>query len=276
MEEQWHVTLATDGRRTLFPTQDALRRAVRTLARVAGDSTLLFCIVDDHLHDVLGCDRQRAGRLAQALQLALGPLASVPLDGEARIRPVEDRDHLETLVKYVIRQPVHHGLPVHPAMWEGSCFPDMIGGRVVGSLGQKLAPLLPRLRLWQVMEYAGLPARPVVPADDARLRRAGARGIVAAAAAAAALAISDSSGKSDAARAVRSVVAANAHRLGMPTRETAEALGVSMRAVERWAQMAPAPKLDLAVRVRVALEDIVADAAAKAVLERKAGGPAMG
>jgi REP element-mobilizing transposase RayT len=133
----WHLTYASDGRNPLFPDEVACRKAVRVLGRVAGTSTVLFSIVDDHLHLVLWCDRQRRGRLARALVQALRQVAPVPVES-ARVRAVENRSHMKWLVDYVLSQTIHHGIPSHPALWSGSCFPDLIGARQVPGLDLQL------------------------------------------------------------------------------------------------------------------------------------------
>ncbi len=85
----WHLTYASDGRNPLFPDEVACRKAVLVLGRVAGTSTVLFSIVDDHLHLVLWCDRQRRGRLARAVVQALRQVAPVPVE-PARVRALEN------------------------------------------------------------------------------------------------------------------------------------------------------------------------------------------
>lgn len=109
---------------------------------------MLFCIVDDHLHVVLLCEAQQAGVLSRELLLALRPLTGPNL-APAFVRPVEGRGHLEWLVRYVLEQPTKHGLPGHPALWPGSCFPDLVGARRLPglSLRLRLSEALPRFRL---------------------------------------------------------------------------------------------------------------------------------
>jgi len=231
---------------------------VQTLARVAGRYTLLFCVVDDHVHVVVGCDRAQAGRLGRALQLSLRRWAAVPLEPGARVRPVESRAHLERLVEYVVTQPVHHGLPVHPALWTGSCFLDLVGARVVGALGQKLQPLLPRLKLTQVIGHVGLPPRGIVPADDARVRREGAFGL--ASAAGVVLAASRLDGRSKEAEAVRSLAAFVGAGVGISSKDTAEALDVTMRSAQRLAHSRADKALVRGIRVYLTLKDLVTEA----------------
>ncbi len=163
----WHLTYASDGRNPLFPDEVACRKAVRVLGRVAGTSTVLFNIVDDHLHLVLWCDRQRRGRLARALVQALRQVATVPVES-ARVRAVENRAHMKWLVDYLLSQTIHRGIPAHTALWSGSCFPDLIGARWVPRMELQLRKALPPKRCacdwpWKMQfsrsNYDGAPTR---------------------------------------------------------------------------------------------------------------------
>lgn len=114
----WHLTFASNLRDPLFPDEALRRRAVRVLARVAGDRTVVFCVVDDHVHHVALSEEPRVGVLAGALHRALSPIAGPGLES-ARVRAVEGRSHMRWLVHYVLDQPRKHGLDVHPALWSG-------------------------------------------------------------------------------------------------------------------------------------------------------------
>ena len=120
---------------------------MHAIARIAGEATVLFCIVDDHVHIVLACDRARAGLISRSLSMALAPLARGIALASARIKPVEGRRHLETLGEYVTLNPRKHGVAA-PALWSGSCFQDLVGARVLpGFTPRLLASLLPRFRM---------------------------------------------------------------------------------------------------------------------------------
>jgi len=256
----WHLTLESKGRQHLFPAEESLRAAVRALAAAAGGETLLFCVVDDHVHVVVCCDRARAGRLAQAVSTTLRPLATVPTKRLADIAPVEDRRHMERLVGYLVKQPPHHNLPVHPALWTGSCFPDLIGARAIRALGQPLLKFLPRFRLTEVMEYVGLEPRLPEPASDAAIRAAGATRLVSAVNAALALPDGGAGNRWEVVLA-RVVTSALASTAGIATGETAAALGKTMRCVQRRALDTRIDDTVLkAVRTRLTLEDAVARA----------------
>jgi len=256
MGTMWHLTFEAKGRETFFRTEESLRAAVRALAAVAGEKTVLFCIVDDHVHLVVRCDRTAAGRLAQSISVSLQRLTDVGIKAGTYIGPVESRAHLFRLVGYLLTQPPHHGLSVHPALWTGSCFQDLVGARVVGILGQPLASFFPRFQLSSVMETVGLGSRLPAPADDGSVRAAGA--VRLAAAACAALSVGPPLvGRSDLVVRARTACAVLTSRTGMATRETASALHLTMRATQRLALSAPDEQVLLAIRRRLALEDAV-------------------
>jgi len=256
VKKLWHLVLESEGRQALFHQEAELRSAVRALAAVSGAETLLFCIVDEHVHVVVFCTRERAGRLAQSLNLAFKVRARVPLRHPAFIEPVDSRVHLERLVGYVLRQPIHHDLPVHPALWTGSCFLDLVGARSIGALGQRIDRFLQRFQLSTALGHVGLTGESVVPAGDDPLRAAGAVRLLAAARAALAVGAGQADNRPEVA-AVRNVACYLAHIAGFGTKDTAAALGTSRRCVQRLARKAPAPHLVATVRVRIALEDMV-------------------
>lgn len=251
----WHLTLASDGRQTLFPEEDGRRAAVRLLARAARDEMVLFCVVDDHVHVVVLAERPRVAKLGRALALGLRPLAKAPLD-RPRIREVESRAHLQSLVSYVLGQPARHNLAVHPALWTGSCFLDLVGARWIPGLGLRLRDALPRLTRRTVRGAVGLDDRPIAPADDEALRVAGVARIVAATAAAHAVPESLPGKSAPIVTARRAAVQlARAAHIG-PT-DIAWALGIPTRAVRRLGSPpAPAELLD-ATRLRLALVEFL-------------------
>lgn len=251
-----HITLAAAGRRTLFRTEDSLRQTVRAISRVAGRRLVLFGLVDEHLHLVPRCSRTRAGRIAQSISLAIRSIVSVPLD-PAHIQPVASRAHLVRLVPYILTQAPHHGLPYHPALWTGSCFQDMVGARYVEGLSLQLTVELPRYRLRSALEMVGLPRAPILPARDEDVFRAGASRLVEAAAAAAALGPSALC-RSSVGVAARTAVIRVGLSAEIPHTLLARALQVSARTVRRSAFTGASPQTERAIRVRLALEDIVA------------------
>ena len=250
-----HLTLAADGRQALFPSEAERRLAVRTLARVGGASIVLFSVVDEHVHVVANLEPEGEGRLARALLLALRPLTSVSLD-PARVRPVEGRSHLERLVRYVLQQPVHHGIPTHPALWTGSCFPDLVGARILPGFQATLAEFLPRLPQAALFGAVGLSVTDGRPTPTDTLRHLGATRIRDAATAVLAVG-PDLEGRADDVVAVQAATCLLAQEAGIARREVASAIGVPLRTAQRRVHhVVPAEILD-AVRVHLALEEAV-------------------
>ncbi len=259
--DSWHLTFSTRGRVVLFADEARRRSAVRAIFAVVGDHLLLFCIVDDHVHVVVHGDRQRAGRLAQALLLSLRALGAPALQA-AHLRPVENRRHLQWLVRYCIDQPRKHGLQQHgrdqrPALWTGSCFLDLVGARHIEGGALHIDRALPRLRLATVMEQAGLPGEPVRPADDALLGGVGPARLREAASAA--LAVDPAlTGRSAPVVAARRVTAQLAQAAGFPVSLLATTLGLSHQAAGRLRRAPVDPAAVRATRVRLALEALTA------------------
>jgi hypothetical protein len=251
----WHVVLASIGRHALFPSESRLRRAVRALARVAGDSLVSFCLVDEHVHLVVLASRPAAGRLARAVALALRPHAT-GRTAPAYIRPVENRRHLETLVPYVLRQSERHGLPGHPALWTGSSFLDLSGARVLPGLRLRLRNVLPRWPLRRILAAVAIPSETLGPPSFGDIRDAGLESLVTRAAAA----VAAPGGLDSTERLVveaRVAVVRLALDAGFPRPDVAAALRAHARTVRRLAGRAVDERVLLAVRRRIALERLV-------------------
>ncbi len=247
--------LGSSGRNPLFADEAACRNAIRALARVVGSSAVLFSVVDEHIHLVLWCDRARCGRLAQAFVRAVRPLAAAFVE-PARIRPVENRAHMKSLVSYVLSQPAHHGLPGHPALWSGSCFPDLIGARRIAGLELQLSNALPRFRMRDVYSAVGLREGLLAPLSLEEVRAAGIARVVSATGAALAVGPGLHGNGAPLVRA-RRVTAQLAQRAGMAPADIAWALDIAPRSARRLLQ----PQIDKstikAVRLRLALENVV-------------------
>lgn len=251
----YHLTLASDGRRPLFPDEASRRGALRALARIAGRELTLFNLIDEHLHAVVDSNRRRAGRLAQAMFKALSPIVAVRLE-PARVRHVESRRHLEHLVRYVLMQGPHHGLPHHPALWSGSCFQDLVGARLIEGLRLQVGRLLPRFRLREVLAMVGLARMPIEPASNDAIFRAGVVRLAEAAATAAAVG-PGLHGKSAGVMRAKKVSAQIGMAAGFSTVDLARALGVSARTVRRLSRAEASEPLARAIRVRLTLESAV-------------------
>jgi hypothetical protein len=252
----WHLTFSAEGRFPPFPSESRRRLAIRKLVQVAGNELVLFSIVDEHIHLVVCCSRQRAGLIGRSVLRTLNPISDVPLElGD--LREVEGRGHLERLVRYHLRQVLHHDVPgADPALWSGSCFQDMVNARVIEGLQLRLWEALPRFRLRVAYQHVGLPQRPIEPLDDAGVRAAGATRIVSATSAA--LAVNE---RLDGAAAPelsgRRAAVQLAHVTGLELGEVAWALDVTIRTVRRLIEPDVAEPITRAVRIRLALEEMV-------------------
>lgn len=242
----WHLTIAADERLALFPTPTVRRHAVRALVRVGGPRVLLFFVADDHAHLVLAGDAP--GRLAQRLALAWRPFASSALQ-PARVRPVESRGHLASLVPYVLGQARHHGLSGHPADQVGSCFADLVGARAIGFATVPLREALPRLASEEVYGAVGLPV--LEPAEDL----AGASLPALVRATADALAVDDLGAREPAVVRARATLARLARAQGYQPARAAEALGTTPRHLRRLEAVPAWPELEYALRMRVRLAE---------------------
>jgi hypothetical protein len=249
-----HLTLASEGRAPLFPSDRRRLDAVRALARVAGGRMALFFVADDHVHLVVHAPESGVGRLGRDLLLALRAVAEAPIQ-PGRPKPVAGRDHMRTLLRYVLTQTSHHRIPVHPALWTGSCVPDLLGARRIPGLDLQLGEALPRAGEGEVLEAVELDSAPLVPADDALLRGLGPARIAAAAARAAGVVLE---GRSAPVVEARTAAVQLGRALGLPPSLLAEVLGVTPRSVG-YLTARPAPEALLAaVRRRVALDERVA------------------
>jgi hypothetical protein len=217
--QSWHVTWSSEGRQALAPT--AAHRA-RTSA-------------------------------------PFKPLAAIPLE-PAYVRPVRNRSHFEWLADvYVLRQPLKHGLATHPAAWDGSCFPDLVGARVLPGLRIRIGDALPRWKKRAAYRAVGLPEVPLEPVDDTAARVAGAVSVAQAAANAVA---ADPTLRGRAAPEVlaRRITMALGTAAGIATTELAWAMGITPDAATRLAgRPVGSSELD-AARLRLSLDRAVAAA----------------
>lgn len=184
---------------------------------------------------------------------------------------MQGRAHLENLVPYLLSQTSHHGLRVHPALWNGSCFLDLVGARAISGLHLQLFDALPRYRIADVMEAVGLPRKPVVPFDDRQLREMGAAAL--ARVAAVALAVGpDLVGRTEEVVSARAAVCVLAASVGIATREIAVVMNLAPRTVQRITATPVDQAVLRSVRTYLALESLVRRLIDTESAERRAAG----
>jgi REP element-mobilizing transposase RayT len=166
----WHLVLSEQKRTTFAPTPLDRRNALRRVARISGDWLLAFCLVDDHLHLFLHCERRRLAWIGRNISQSLGThgLRFQPM----YTKHVDSRRYRTWLVRYLLTQPSHHCLAGHPALWNGSCFLDLVGARCLeGFDSRRLFSVLPRLARRHLFEMVDLP--PHLPPGEPDLSELG-------------------------------------------------------------------------------------------------------
>jgi len=256
MERLVQFRLSSRNRLPLFPTDLSQRRAVRCLARIVGDRLVLFGLVHEHGHPVAFATDRETGMLKRSLRVALGRVARQPIE-KVWAEPVNGRSHMRALLRYVLDQPRHHGLPDHPALWSGSCFLDLVGARRVSGLALRLEEALPGLRLAELHEMVGLSPRPILPAGDDLVRELGASRLVAATAAALAL-VPPLRGVGRETVAARRLAVKIGRGAGIGWADLRRVLPVSDATLFRSGSGRSEDDLERAVRCRLALEERVA------------------
>jgi hypothetical protein len=251
-----HLTWATISRKAAFPTEQARRAVTRAMAAAAGKVLVLFALVDDHVHAVVAVEPGGLRRVQASLSRVLSGRSAVPL-AAPYAKPVVTRKHMETLVGYCLDQFTHHGLADDPASASGSCFPDLVGARVLPGLSLQITTVLPRFQLREAYAAVGL-SQPLQPASHAEVRALGSARLVDLVAATFAVG-PDLRGRRAEVVLVRRVTARLALDAGLRPRDLGEALGVCASTLNRLAT-APVNDADLvAVRLRIALVRAVAE-----------------
>jgi hypothetical protein len=253
----WHVTLTAEreSRLSLFPDEAAYLEALHRLGKVCAGCLALFALIAEHLHLVALRSRPAAGRLAQATILTLRPVVTTPL-APSYFKPVDTRSYMRWLLRYILEQPQKHGMPGHPALWVGSCLPDLVGARIIGGLSLRIEQALPDYSHDMALRILGLPGKHVAPAGREALRAAGAHRLKLAAAAT--LGVGPSlNGNTPAARLARRALFQLAERVGIRPGEAAAALGSSLNSARRLRRPAVAPHVLKAIARRVTLENLV-------------------
>lgn len=248
----WQLGIASTTRHSLFPSEALRLRAVLNIVRIFRDVLVMFCVVDDHVHVIVICDERDCWVHARSFKLSMAAVAAVPTK-PVHIEPVHGRNHMESVHRYVLRQPSHHGLPGHQALWTGSCFPDLVGARWIPNLDLRIADVLPRYGAEHACRKVGLSIQDLAPLPLDEVRSAGPRALALASAAACA---SDPATKSKNAQSVlaRRVACTLARQSGMPTKEIAWALDLHPSNARKLVAKPPPTSALLAARRRLALE----------------------
>jgi len=257
----WQIRISTVGRVTLFPDEALRREAVRSLVRVAGRHLICFSIPDTHGHLIVLLADESARRLAKSVRLSWGPLAGAPLE-QPWAAPFRSQTHLLEAFEYQLGQNSHHELTASPATWSGNCFADLVGARALPGLqcAALLREALPRYRLRDAYRTVGLPAKPLRPATDDEVSRAGLARLAQAAAAACCAPPGLRGRTASEVRARRAVVAVGTDA-EYPRATIARALRVSRSTTSRLGLEEADPAAVEATRLRLSLEDAVARAA---------------
>jgi hypothetical protein len=162
----WHTSFNSVGNVVLFSSEAQVRAALRRLARVASGQLLGFCLVDTHCHFHIADGRRGAGRLMRGIQQSMAAVIGAALQ-PTHYEPIADQRHNLNTVRYLLKQPSHHDLPGHPALWSGSVLLDLLGARCLGGLASRLDIWMPRLGSRDYLVAVGLPPEPltVAPAE---------------------------------------------------------------------------------------------------------------
>ena len=251
----WHLNISSNTRLTLFPEPGHMRMALGRMVAVLGKDMALFCIVDDHLHTIIVCDELILQRRMRGLTRSMRNLAAVEVN-PTYCKPVAGRRHMENLFSYILTQTGKHQLPVHPALWQGGCFVDLVGARHLPGLTLRAREALPRASQATAFEAVGLPTHRLDPMEAEQVRSLGAARLLAAAAAASG-ADPKLGGNYRPEVIARRSACHLAKTSGIPLTELSWQLGVTQRATARMALHPDGEHFAQYVRTHLALEERV-------------------
>jgi hypothetical protein len=251
----FHVTISERRRRTIAGDETARREVVREIATTAGERLLSFGLPDDHVHVVL---RTRAiGYAARDLHALIDRLRPGLELNAPHIEPIEDPEHLGNVLRDHLRQPSHHRMDVHQASYAGSCFPDLVGARLLPHFEPtRLLEELPGFRLRDLFPIVDLEPEPLVEATNHALRRVGVARLADLVASVFALPDGLRGATRDSTRA-RKLAAWVARRVGLRLSDLGEVLGITRQAASQLSRGRVAKREVVALRRRLALEEVV-------------------
>ena len=239
-----HIMLRLSDDRVIAPTTGIRRMVSRTVLRLARNAGLLaFRCVDTHLHMSTLTSREKAGRLAQAVESSLVQRLALSVSfSRAHFKDIAGQHHLERLFHYILDQERHHGVSLDP-FHEASVLQDLSGLRTVGSYVIKnVRSYLPRIGREQLLRYLdqGVLDRSVETHEGLSEAAASASGLP------------NLEGNSPATVAARSAAVAAASG-SLSSRAIGSLLNVHQRTVQRLANMQPDPALILATDLQLRL-----------------------
>lgn len=249
----YHLIYASIGRLPFFTSANGYHSAIRALAKVSKNRIVAFAVMDDHIHVVLFEDSGAERHRAKALLQALSPLTSVGIE-RAHIVPIESRIHMHRELMYMLRQPSHHKLKGHEALWRGSCFPDLVGARYVEGLQLQVEKALPRFNVGQILGAMGVQKKHIIPLENAEIKGVGLSRFIDCAIDAL-CAPSPLSGKSYQTIGARAAVCQLAHAAGFKPAEVADSLNISRQSFYSALKRTVASEAIQSIRVRLNLEN---------------------
>lgn len=252
----FHLTLTAEreNRLPLFVAEQHYLEALHRLGAVCGGCLALFALVAEHLHLVALLSRFAVGYLARAAVLTLRPIVATPF-APSYIKPVASRSHMRWLLRYLLEQPAKHGMAGHPALWAGSCLPELVGARRIPGLELCITRVLPDYQPATALSIVGLPGARLPLADASTLHAAGALRLRNATAAVLGTAPALAGTTLVANRGRRAFVQL-ATRVGIPRTEVVDALQIGRKAIWRLARPVADRDLLAAIARRVVLEDL--------------------
>lgn len=158
MPVAYHLTFRLKDSRVIAPYSRTRRRLARSFVEIGDRHGLLsFRIVLEHGHALFACDRQAAGRAAQAIGSSITQALALPEGfNETHIRTVEDQHQLESVFRYILGNARKHGADDDP-LHEASVLPDLLGLRLLGSdVEERVRAYLPRATWDEVRGHLGV------------------------------------------------------------------------------------------------------------------------
>jgi hypothetical protein len=250
----FHLTYTSVGGLPFFTSEAAYREAVHRLAKLK-HAIALFCLVAEHLHQVAVTNGEPGSAVSKATKRALGSVVETPFGEDTDIRTVEDRHYVANLLRYDLVQPLKHRQG-HPALWEGSCFQDLIGARRVRGMRLCIEMIIPTFNVLDACGHVNLPRNEIQPASAEQLLAAGLPRLVSAAATAfAAKPTLEGNGFPEV--EARCAVAKLGRWIGLHDTEITPVIGVTERGLRNLRRRSMEREALDAVRMRIALEDAV-------------------